>query len=169
MKLLTTILAVALAPSVLAAATFLLPCSAISGTPCRCPDGTVYSESITAALIGATANDVGMITNDFFNVSWQGTPVFSKQGPNNFPLLSVRTINITTSVGVYPVTQRLTFRLIFPDGSFEQKYEQTGPITYRAGNFANFQTRALANATRILTNRGLVHGVSSDPISAENF
>lgn len=43
---------------------FTLPCSAISGTPCICPAGATYSESVTTALVGSSASNVGHVVND---------------------------------------------------------------------------------------------------------
>lgn len=45
-----------LAPLALVSA--LSPCSQVSGTPCSCPNGTQYQESVTFIVIGAAATDV---------------------------------------------------------------------------------------------------------------
>ncbi|KAI1180319.1 hypothetical protein F4777DRAFT_574082 [Nemania sp. FL0916] len=198
-----------LAPLGIALATtarsLLLPCSTISGTPCICPFGTDYSESVTVALIGATATNVEAVTNDFFNPSWTGLELWSVQGPDNFPGLSIRDMNISTPVGTYVFSQRLTFWFVFPDGSFEQRYEQRGIIPYLSSNgsfagnwvtlkgsrisenetlvqfsnyacdtghpldFAAVHGSSLTNATTILEVAGLIHGVSTDSISAQSF
>ncbi|KAJ8130015.1 hypothetical protein O1611_g3616 [Lasiodiplodia mahajangana] len=113
---------------------FLLPCSSISGTPCRCPYGTDYSETVTTAIVGASAGDVGSVTGDFFNPAWLGLDLISVQGPDNFPALSIRNVNMTTSIGTYTFSDRLVFRFLYPDGSFEQRYEQIGIASYRYTN-----------------------------------
>ncbi|KAI1167938.1 hypothetical protein F5B18DRAFT_647165 [Nemania serpens] len=135
---------------------FPLPCSSISGTPCRCPAGTDYSESVTTALIGATASNVGFLTNDFFNPVWTGVEPWTLQGPDNFPGLSIRDLNLSTSIGSYVFSQRLTFRLVLPDGSFEQKYEQRGIVPYRSGNGSFSGNWATLKGDRIFENETLV-------------
>ncbi|KAH8167181.1 hypothetical protein CIB48_g1091 [Xylaria polymorpha] len=120
----------------LASATLELtfPCSSISGTPCICPPNTQYNESTTMAYIGATASDVESIVNDYFDVSWAGYDLVMVQGPDNFPGLSIRDLNIVTAVGTYIFSERLVFRFVFPDGSFEQRSEQRDAIPYFSGN-----------------------------------
>ena len=39
-------------------------CSSNSPTPCSCPSGTSYEQSVTFAVIGATAVDVQTLTAD---------------------------------------------------------------------------------------------------------
>ncbi|KAI0425273.1 hypothetical protein F5Y09DRAFT_335119 [Xylaria sp. FL1042] len=129
-----TLFAASLATSALGFPIFPLPCSSFSGTPCACPLGTDYTESVTTALIGARAADVGFVTNDFFNPSWTGLEPWMVQGPDNVPIFSIRDLNESTLVGNYVFRQRLTFRLEYPDGSFEQRYEQKGDIPYYSGN-----------------------------------
>ncbi|KAI3336487.1 hypothetical protein HD806DRAFT_542375 [Xylariaceae sp. AK1471] len=151
-----TLLMTSLAPLVLGAPASLLPCSTISGTPCRCPIGTDYSESVSTAIIGATATDVGHLTNNFFNPLWAGIEPYSVQGPDNFPGLSIRDSNISTAVGVYGISERLTFRFIFPDGSFEQKFEQRGTIPYYSGNGSFSGHWVTLKGDRIFENQTLV-------------
>lgn len=62
---LTTILALlASAATMLALATPLQACSSTSITPCGCPDGTEYAQSVTFATIGAKATDVRALIGD---------------------------------------------------------------------------------------------------------
>lgn len=50
---------------VAAAAPVSLPaCSTGSGTPCKCPAGSEYGESVTFTVIGAAAKDVTALTSD---------------------------------------------------------------------------------------------------------
>ncbi|KAI1355768.1 hypothetical protein F5Y01DRAFT_269811 [Xylaria sp. FL0043] len=134
MMFVTTLFAASLATSALGWPIFPLPCSSISGTPCSCPFGTDYTESVTTAIIGADAADVGFVANDFFDTAWTGNEPWMVQGPDNVPVFSIRDMNESTAVGDYVFRQRLTFRLEYPDGSFEQRYEQTGNIPYYSGN-----------------------------------
>jgi len=39
-------------------------CSTNSVTPCSCPSGTAYEQSVTFAVIGAAAADVMAVTSD---------------------------------------------------------------------------------------------------------
>lgn len=39
-------------------------CSALSPTPCECPSGTDYAESVTFSVIGAKAKDVEALMNN---------------------------------------------------------------------------------------------------------
>lgn len=64
MKSIEIIFTASLATFALGVPLFTLPCSSISGTPCRCPAGTDYSESVTTALIGASASNVGFMIDD---------------------------------------------------------------------------------------------------------
>ncbi len=64
MMFIQALFAASLATFALGGPIYTLPCSSISGTPCRCPFGTNYTESVTTALIGATASDVGLVAND---------------------------------------------------------------------------------------------------------
>ncbi|KAI1276581.1 hypothetical protein F5Y07DRAFT_366346 [Xylaria sp. FL0933] len=129
----TTLFAASLATSALGWP-FPLPCSSISGTPCSCPFGTDYAESVTTAIIGAEAADVGQVANDFFDIAWTGNEPWMVQGPDNVPFFSIRDVNQSTAVGNYVFRQRLTSHLGYPDGSFEQRYEQTGNVPYYSGN-----------------------------------
>ncbi|KAI0460380.1 hypothetical protein F5B21DRAFT_519130 [Xylaria acuta] len=135
---------------------FKLPCSSISGTPCICPPNTQYNESSTTAYIGATANDVESLINDYFDLSWAGIDLVMVQGPDNFPGLSIRDVNITTAVGTYIFSERLVFRFVFPDGSFEQRSEQRGVVPYLSGN-GSFSGHWLSlKSDRIFENETLV-------------
>ncbi|KAI1196592.1 hypothetical protein F5X97DRAFT_325267 [Nemania serpens] len=112
--------------------------------------------SVTTALIGATASNVGFVTNDFFNPSWAGVEPWTLQGPDNFPGLSIRDLNLSTSVGSYVFSQRLTFRLVLPDGSFEQRYEQRGIVPYSSGNGSFSGNWVTLKGDRIFENETLV-------------
>ncbi|RYC58921.1 hypothetical protein CHU98_g7284 [Xylaria longipes] len=135
---------------------FKLPCSSISGTPCICPPNTQYNESTTTAYIGATASDVEDLINDYFDVSWAGIDLVSVQGPANFPGLSIRNLNITTAVGTYIFSDRLVFRFVFPDGSFEQRSEQRGIIPYLSGNGSFSGHWVALKSDRVFENETLV-------------
>ncbi|KAI0866964.1 hypothetical protein F4860DRAFT_508458 [Xylaria cubensis] len=135
---------------------FKLPCSSISGTPCLCPPNTQYNESTTIAYIGAAASDVEALTNDYFSVSWAGFNLVTVQGPDNFPGLSIRDLNITTAVGNYIFSERLVFRFVFPDGSFEQRSEQRGVIPYFLGNGSFSGHWHALKSDRIFENETLV-------------
>ncbi|KAI1116148.1 hypothetical protein F5Y14DRAFT_449326 [Nemania sp. NC0429] len=156
MKLTGIFFTASLATFALGVPIFPLPCSSLSGTPCRCPVGTDYSESTTTAIIGASANNVGFVTNDFFNPSWTGVELYMLQGPDNFPGLSIRDLNVSTSVGSYVFSQRLTFRLVLPDGSFEQRYEQRGIVPYRSGNGSFSGDWVSLKGERVFENETLV-------------
>ncbi|KAI0486875.1 hypothetical protein F4859DRAFT_510658 [Xylaria cf. heliscus] len=171
---------------------------AITDSECSsiCPPNTDYNESTTITYVGATADDVGSLINDFFDVSWAGLDIVMLQGPDNFPGLSIRDTNITTP---------LVFRFVYPDGSFEQRSEQRGVVPYLVGNgtfsglwttlkgdrvfenqtlvrisryfcqtghpfdYAAFDQTALSNVTSILAAAGKISGVSTDPVSAQLF
>lgn len=112
-------------------------CSTNSITPCACPNGTQYSQSVTFAVIGAAAADIKVLTSDFFNPAWFGFVPFATKGPNNTPGVSERTSHLPTLVGTYDVTELLTELRHKPDGSFIQKFEllaSTIPIEYHSGN-----------------------------------
>ncbi|KAI3343934.1 hypothetical protein F4824DRAFT_494188 [Ustulina deusta] len=156
MMFIQALFAASLATFVLGGPIYTLPCSSISGTPCRCPFGTNYTESVTTALIGATASDVGLVANDFFNPSWAGLEPWMVQGPDNVPLLSIRDVNESTTVGTYSFRERLTFRFEFPDGSFEQRYEQTGVVPYYSGNGSFAGYWVTLKGDRIFENETLV-------------
>ncbi|KAI1828250.1 hypothetical protein F4861DRAFT_535218 [Xylaria intraflava] len=156
MMFITALLTASFASFVSGIRGFELPCSAVSGTPCRCPFGTDYSESVTTAIIGATAADVGKLTNDFFNPLWAGLDPFILQGPDDSPGLSIRELNLSTSVGTYSFSELLTFRFVFPDGTFEQKYEQKGEVSYRSGNGSFSGHWVTLRGDRIFQNETLV-------------
>ncbi|KAI0095575.1 hypothetical protein GGR51DRAFT_569594 [Nemania sp. FL0031] len=134
----------------------LLPCSSISGTPCTCPLGTNYSETVTTAIIGATASNVGTVTDNFFNPAWLGLDLISVQGPNNFPELSIRDVNMSTNIGTYTFSERMTFRFVFPDGSFEQRYEQRGIVPYRSSNGSFSGYWVTVKGDRVFENETLI-------------
>ncbi|KAI0550233.1 hypothetical protein F4679DRAFT_583727 [Xylaria curta] len=92
---------------------FKVPCSSISGNPCICPTNTQYNESTTTAIIGATASDVEAVINDYFSVSWAGYDLVMVQGPDNFPGLSIRDLNMTTAVGTYIFSERVRIQNIY--------------------------------------------------------
>ncbi|KAI8627434.1 hypothetical protein F5Y19DRAFT_465895 [Xylariaceae sp. FL1651] len=157
MMFIASFLTVSLASFAFGAPTFLLPCSAISGTPCRCPIGTDYSESVTTSVIGATVRDVGRLMNDFFNTSWSGVETDSTLGFDNIPLASIRQIRLPTLVGTYEMSQLLTSRSVLPDGSFTQDYQQLqGRIPYLSGNGSFSGFWGTIQGTRIFANETLV-------------
>ncbi|KAI1434866.1 hypothetical protein GGR50DRAFT_360611 [Xylaria sp. CBS 124048] len=156
MMTITALVLASLAPLALATFGYELPCSAVSGTPCRCPDGTDYGESVTMGIIGAPAFDVGALLNDFFDPRWEGLDPFMLQGPDNTPGLSIRDLNMTTSIGEYSFSERLTFRFIFPDGSFEQKSEQRGPVQFRSSNGSFAGLWSTIKGDRIFQNETMV-------------
>lgn len=117
-----------LAPTALAAS--LPACSGTSTTPCNCPAGTTYAQSVTFAVIGAAATDVKALISDcssapspllfslgewweetltdisvVFNTSWLGLLPLSTQGPDN-QRGSTRTSNLPTTVGTYAFTDQ---------------------------------------------------------------
>ena len=51
-----------LAPAALAVS--LPACSSTSILPCSCPSGTTYGQSVTFAVIGATATDIKALISD---------------------------------------------------------------------------------------------------------
>ncbi|KAI0147809.1 hypothetical protein GGR57DRAFT_515536 [Xylariaceae sp. FL1272] len=135
---------------------FELPCSAVSGTPCRCPFSLTYAESATTAFIPAPAKDVGAMMNDFFNLTWSGRNIVSTQGPDNIPLLAQRKVSIITSIGTYEIPQRLIIRYVLEDGSFSQTYAQEEPVKYqwRDGFFHGYW--ATIQGTRYFQNQTMV-------------
>ncbi|KAI0448091.1 hypothetical protein F4803DRAFT_558349 [Xylaria telfairii] len=135
---------------------FKLPCSSISGTPCICPPNTQYNESTTMSYVGATASDVESIVNDYFNVGWAGFDLVMVQGPDNFPGLSIRDLNMNTAVGTYTFSERLILRFVNPDGSFEQRSEQREIIPYRSGNGTFSGHWVTLKGDRIFENETLV-------------
>ncbi|KAI0402624.1 hypothetical protein F4802DRAFT_599900 [Xylaria palmicola] len=156
MMLTRALLVASLADFALGTLPFTLPCSSISGTPCRCPFGTNYAESVTTAIIGAPAGNVGAVINDFFDPSWAGVELLTVQGPDNFPGLSIRNLNMSTSVGYYEFSERLTFRFVFIDGSFEQRNEQRGIVPYMSGNGSFSGHWLTLKGDRIFENQTLV-------------
>ncbi|KAI0390357.1 hypothetical protein F5Y17DRAFT_461844 [Xylariaceae sp. FL0594] len=152
----TTMLSALLAPLTLAVPTLVFPCSFLSGTPCVCPPGTLYQESITTAVIGAPASAVAMVMNDFYKTEWLGVVIDTVEGPDNFPALSTRRYRLATRVGTYKFADKLTFYFVYPDGSFEHKFQQDGPVPF---NFVNgtFGGRwATIKGTRVFANETLV-------------
>ncbi|KAI4161561.1 MAG: hypothetical protein L6R39_000051 [Caloplaca ligustica] len=125
----------------LASATFASPaslpaCSTDSGTPCKCPAGSEYAESVTFTTIGAAAKDVTALTSDFFFTDWLGLVPYAHSGPNNKPG-STRSSTLQTTEGSYNITERLTKLNKYPDGSFIQRFEQlssTLPVEYYSKN-----------------------------------
>ncbi|KAI0016043.1 hypothetical protein F4780DRAFT_783609 [Xylariomycetidae sp. FL0641] len=136
MRLLLTIPFMASMPALSWAAS-LPSCSQDSSTPCRCPAGTEYAESVTVSVIGAPAKDVGAIVNNFFDMSWFGVTPYATSGPENTPGKSTRSATGMTDVGTYNFTELLDELRIEPDGSFEQRFEQlpsSVPVEYDSGN-----------------------------------
>ncbi|KAL8921866.1 MAG: hypothetical protein Q9172_003799 [Xanthocarpia lactea] len=133
-------------------ATASLPaCSTNSGTPCSCPPGSEYAESVTFTVIGAAAEDVTALTSDFFETAWLGLVPFAQSGPNNRPG-STRSSTLQTAAGVYNITEKLTKLSSLPDGAFIQRFEQlksTLPLEYYAKNgsfqgyWITFQTESV--------------------------
>ncbi|KAI4102001.1 MAG: hypothetical protein L6R37_004666 [Teloschistes peruensis] len=116
---------------------YLSACSTNSGTPCRCPTGTVYAESSVYAVIGAAAKEVTALTLDFFDTAWLGATPYATNGPDN-TVGSTRSIaNFPTTEGAYNVTEQLTKRQLLPNGAYIQRFEllkSTLPIEYSAKN-----------------------------------
>ena len=130
MKLLAPLAIFALlAPA--ASSTSLPACSTNSITPCSCPNGTSYAQSVTFAVIGAAAADVKALISDcayplwppvllhgntvawtlthtiiVYKCAWLGVLPFATQGPDNEPGVSIRTSNLPTLVGLYVITER---------------------------------------------------------------
>ncbi|EEP76187.1 predicted protein [Uncinocarpus reesii 1704] len=118
-------------------ATSLPRCSPYSHTPCKCPPGTDYSESVTFSVIGANAKDVEALMNDYYECGWLGALPWKTQGPNNRPHVSIRTTEFPTPIGVYNVSEILNEYRVKRDGSFIQKFEQlpsTVPLEYHDGS-----------------------------------
>ena len=113
-----------LVPAALAAS--LQKCSSTSTTPCACPPGTEYEESVTFVVIGAAATDVKAQISDClsatqyilqkeqllthtivdYNISWTGMVVFPTDIPNNTPGVSLRSVALPTLVGTYNITEK---------------------------------------------------------------
>ncbi|RWA08731.1 hypothetical protein EKO27_g6364 [Xylaria grammica] len=160
MMFITTLLAALLATFALATPAVPLPCSAISGTPCICPEGTELSESSTVENFGASASDVGHLLNDFSNPAWTGNDPLTLEGPNNVPILSLRERNLSTLVGNYLFKERLTFWYESPfDGSFEQRFEQKGFVPYHSGNGSFGGLWTTLKGDRIFENQTLVQTI----------
>ena len=114
-----------LVPAALAAS--LPKCSSTSTTPCTCPSGTQYEQSVTFAVIGAAAKDVKALTSDclstkqylihmertlthtivVYKIAWLGVEPFATKGPNNTPGVSLRSVHLPTLVGTYNITERV--------------------------------------------------------------
>ncbi|KAI4276902.1 MAG: hypothetical protein L6R38_005554 [Xanthoria sp. 2 TBL-2021] len=128
---------------VAAAAPVSLPaCSTGSGTPCKCPAGSEYGESVTFTVIGAAAKDVTALTSDFFETAWLGLVPYAFTGLDNKPG-STRSSTLQTTEGTYNITEKLTKRNIYPDGSSIQRFEQlksTLPVEYysKKGSFQGY-------------------------------
>ncbi|KAI0197592.1 hypothetical protein F4808DRAFT_463632 [Astrocystis sublimbata] len=142
-----------------AAAGRLPHCSAKSITPCQCPSGTQYSESVTVSIIGADVKDVGAIVNDFFTSDWLGVHPSSTQGPNNKPGKSIRSAMLPTAYGTYNVSELLVQLDVKPDGSFVQRFEQlpcTIPVEYDSHNGSISGYWATIEGTRIFESETLL-------------
>ncbi|KAI4202657.1 MAG: hypothetical protein LQ350_002450 [Teloschistes chrysophthalmus] len=116
---------------------YLSACSTNSGTPCRCPAGTVFAESSTYTLIGAAAKDVAALTLDFFNTTWLGATPYATNGPDNTVGSTRSLAGFATTEGAYNITEQLTKRQLLPNGAYIQRFEihkSTLPIEYFAKN-----------------------------------
>ncbi|KAL8760704.1 MAG: hypothetical protein Q9184_003127 [Pyrenodesmia sp. 2 TL-2023] len=114
----------------------LAACSTNSGTPCSCPAGSEYAESVTFAVIGAAAQDVTALASDFINTAWLGLVPYAYTGSGN-KVGSTRSSTLSTTEGVYNVTEKLTKLTSLPNGAFIQRFEQlksTLPLEYYAKN-----------------------------------
>ena len=124
-------------------ATPLPACSTTSKTPCGCPGGTSYEESVTFATIGAKATDVKALIGDctsptcflfwpgvigfqsspliiVFKPAWLGGDVpFTTQGRNNHPG-ALRRFQVSTAEGAHNSTEKaglpfiLSHKNLFP-------------------------------------------------------
>ncbi|PSR84011.1 hypothetical protein BD289DRAFT_434888 [Coniella lustricola] len=111
-------------------------CSSTSSLPCECSAGTDYWESVTTEVIGASAEDVGNLINDFFNCGWLGAVPYKTKGQDN-TVGAIRTSQFETLIGEYDVSEKLIEYEIESDGSFIQRFEQlssTIPLKYHTGN-----------------------------------
>lgn len=114
-----------------AQANSLPACSDKSITPCSCPAGTDYSQSVTFAVIGAAAKDVRALIADckaarptsllsiadpygtVYKCAWLGVVPYAFEGPDNTPGVSIRTSRLPTLVGVNVISEKACFNLIF--------------------------------------------------------
>ncbi|KAI0876194.1 hypothetical protein GGS24DRAFT_514340 [Hypoxylon argillaceum] len=122
-------------PAVIASS--LPACSTKPVTPCKCPEGTQLSESVTVSVLGAAVGDVAAVVNDFYNSGWLGAVPFKTQGPNNKAGVSTRTSLFPTAIGVYNISELLYEYEVKHDGSFVQSFEQlpsTVPVEYHSNN-----------------------------------
>ncbi|KAG8526302.1 uncharacterized protein KY384_000295 [Bacidia gigantensis] len=132
-----------LASSVLAiptpdtSASGLEKCSATSITPCVCPAGTTYRESVTFSVIGAAANDVTNVISSFFHTDWLGVSPYKTSGTDNVPG-AVRTSKLPTLAGIFDITEVETvYHEDKKFGGFVEKFEQeqsTVPVKYANGS-----------------------------------
>ncbi|KAI3318442.1 hypothetical protein HD806DRAFT_549272 [Xylariaceae sp. AK1471] len=120
-----------------AIASYLPACSTKPITPCKCPSGTDYSESVTVSVLGAAVADVAAVVNDFYKSGWLGAVPFSTQGPDNKAGVSTRTTMFPTPIGVYNISEILYEYDVKRDGSFVQSFQQlpsTVPVEYHTNN-----------------------------------
>ncbi|KAI0528089.1 hypothetical protein F5B22DRAFT_641061 [Xylaria bambusicola] len=150
---------------------FPLPCSPLSGTPCKCPEGTDYAESSTVAMIGASAGNVGWLMNNFFVTSWTGVEPSMTWNSDNIPLLSKREIIYPTEVGNVTIPEQLITRLPYLDGSFETTYQQKGIVPFVSGNGSFTGHWTTLKGTRRFENQTLVewYSYSCDTGYPRNF
>ncbi|KAL8687718.1 MAG: hypothetical protein Q9218_006190 [Villophora microphyllina] len=151
MKLSAVFATLAIATAAIAAPANLPACSTNSGTPCSCPSGSEYAESVTFAVIGAAAKDVTALTSDFFYTAWLGLVPYANSGPDN-KVGSTRSSTLYTAEGVYNITEELTKRSLLPNGAFIQRFEllkSTLPVEYSGKNgsfdgyWITFQTESV--------------------------
>lgn len=132
-----------LAPAALAApAARPAVCSSTSITPCTCPNGTSYQQSVTFAVIGAAATDVFALISDFYKIDWLGIPPSATEGPDNKPG-AIRIVNVPTTEGTYVFKEELTQLTSTPNGSFTMKFQMlpsTIPLEFASknGSFAGY-------------------------------
>ncbi|KAJ5604427.1 hypothetical protein N7510_009581 [Penicillium lagena] len=93
--------------------------------PCKCPAGTSFKNLTSYGVIGAPAHDVQDIMGSFFNIQFQGGLVpSSTKGKDRVPG-AVRTFNFSGPTGYYQISEELTQWRTWPDGSFDQQYQQS--------------------------------------------
>ncbi|KAL2053608.1 hypothetical protein ABVK25_006261 [Lepraria finkii] len=111
-------LLVASLPSIVSRSS-LPPCSNVD-RPCSCPAGATFRNITTYATIGATANDIGDLTNNFFETTWFNLTLLSTTGIYN-EYGATRTFSIGDSA---TLTEELIESETYHDGSFIQRYRQ---------------------------------------------
>ncbi|CAD6589383.1 MAG: hypothetical protein ASARMPRED_004020 [Alectoria sarmentosa] len=149
-----------LAPAALAAS--LPACSSTSITPCSCPSGTSYEESVTFAVIGAAATDVMALTSDC-PPSGSFIQKYELLGPVEYP-----TGNGSFSGYWNTIEAESIFK--YETAMVWSVYAcSTGHPTNVFADYALFHEGALANATSVLQAEGKVKGSNVKPFSIQAF